>query len=389
MAPTTNMSLTLPVVSQTPGPEWASTINSDLSLIDAHDHTSAKGARIPSAALNINDNINFNSYSPYQVGYIGFNSQSGTLASNRQLYVNGGDLYYNNGSSTPVQITIGASVAGAAGTITGLPSGTASASFIAGTSTFSFASATNTQAYMDVGPIVLRKNAANSAAITIQPSGSIASNWTLTLPAAPPVSQSLLTIASSGTVSNATPNSTLTITSSQIRVATNGITTNELAGNSVTTAVIANAAVTKSKLSAANISASSAISSETTTSTSPVGIGALYCDLTTIGRPIVIQAVSTGASGGSSFRLSNPSGPPTGFLEIYLVSPAGTSVVAKYSLTVSDASAGADYIEYPSSTINHVMTSSVAGLNQFTARWYVQSGSTFTAYNMRLIAYEL
>lgn len=386
MAPTTNMNLTLPVVSQTPGPEWASTINSDLSLIDAHDHTSTKGARIPSAALNINANINWSSYSPLQVGYVDFSTQTVALTGQPQkVYVVGGDLYYSNGAGTPVQITNGNSVAGSTGTITGLPSGTASASYIAGTSTFAFASATNTPAKMDVGPTTLRKNTANSVGITIQPSGSIASSWTLTLPAAPPASQSLLTIASNGTVSNATPNSTLTVTSSQIRVATTGITSNELATDAVTTIKILDGNVTQVKLGPRTINSSSAVVSASTTSTSTVAVSGLSVTTTLrSGYSYRVELIPTGA-GPTAFQL-NSGAAYDGNVDIVVVAPGpSTSTIAAVLLPW-----GGTYSSMPASAVSTVYTAGSSGSFTFRVEWYVDNSAAFLSLsNVKLIVYEL
>ena len=47
-------------VSVTPGPDWATNLNTSLDAIDAHDHTSNKGVRIVPSAININAALEFN-----------------------------------------------------------------------------------------------------------------------------------------------------------------------------------------------------------------------------------------------------------------------------------------------------------------------------------------
>ncbi len=47
-------------VSVTPGPDWATNLNTSLDAIDNHDHTSGKGVRITPAAMNINAALEFN-----------------------------------------------------------------------------------------------------------------------------------------------------------------------------------------------------------------------------------------------------------------------------------------------------------------------------------------
>lgn len=68
-----NMGLTVPVPGVTPGPTYATEISNDLILIDAHDHTTGKGVKVPTAGLNINANLSFNGF-----GATGFNSCTGT-----------------------------------------------------------------------------------------------------------------------------------------------------------------------------------------------------------------------------------------------------------------------------------------------------------------------
>jgi hypothetical protein len=85
------------------------------------------------------------------------------------LYVIGADLYYNDANGNQVRITQSGSVTGATGTITGLPSGTASAAYNSIIDeTFIFQSASNTAANIDGGSVILiREVAANANAVTI------------------------------------------------------------------------------------------------------------------------------------------------------------------------------------------------------------------------------
>ena len=58
---TTFMNLNLPTPTVTLGPEWANQLNAALEVVDQHDHTSDKGQRVPTAGLNINEDLDFNS----------------------------------------------------------------------------------------------------------------------------------------------------------------------------------------------------------------------------------------------------------------------------------------------------------------------------------------
>lgn len=117
MPTTSNMSLVLPAVSATLGPLWASELNTALSLVDTHDHSSGKGVKVTPAGLNINSDLAFNSNDLTTVRTVMFDAQSATLADIRAIYSVNGDLYWNNGSGTAVQITSGASVQSSASTI--------------------------------------------------------------------------------------------------------------------------------------------------------------------------------------------------------------------------------------------------------------------------------
>lgn len=120
---TTNMGLTLPSVSLTPGPAWASLINAAFDQIDSHDHTSGKGKGVPSAGININDDLSFAGFSAKDLLRVGLVSNAVAPTDDRSIYVSSvGDLWYRNASSNAVQITNGASIVGTAGSIGGLVS---------------------------------------------------------------------------------------------------------------------------------------------------------------------------------------------------------------------------------------------------------------------------
>ena len=113
---TVNMILDLPTVSVTLGPEWAQDLNAALTLVDAHDHSTGKGVKVTPAGLNINGDLTIGSSNLTNVKSTRYTNNASTLvgASDlRAVYVTGGDLYYNNGGGTAVQITSGAAVTAA------------------------------------------------------------------------------------------------------------------------------------------------------------------------------------------------------------------------------------------------------------------------------------
>lgn len=114
MAITTFMNIDLPTVSTTLGPEWATKLNAGLNVVDEHDHTSGKGTLVPTAGLNINADLSYNSsYKATDLLSTQYTSQGATLtgAGNiNSVYAVSGNLYFTNGSGTAVQVTDGSSL---------------------------------------------------------------------------------------------------------------------------------------------------------------------------------------------------------------------------------------------------------------------------------------
>lgn len=194
-----NMSMPVPTVSEAPGPGWATNIDASLSIVDSHNHSAGQGVQINPAGININTDLPFNNQNATVVRSVNFTAQLIPLSLVTDigcLYVSGVDLYYNDENGNQIRITQSGSVAGSSGTITGLPSGTASASYSAGT--FTFQAATNTPAAMHVGPVTIGNSVASSNTVTIAPNASIASNYNLTLPPALPAGINYVTLDNSG-----------------------------------------------------------------------------------------------------------------------------------------------------------------------------------------------
>jgi hypothetical protein len=199
---TPDMSLPLPVVGEQDGPEWAENLNSCLTIIDGHTHTSGSGVPITPDAIDINSDVAFNDNNATSLRTSRYTSQSAPLALPADLacvYVVAGELYYNDLDGNQVKLTEAGSPAGATGTITGLPSGTASASFAG--STFTWSSATNTPASMNQGPTKIRQATANGYGVTVSAAGAQAADYALTLPSALPSVASLLRSDTSGNLS--------------------------------------------------------------------------------------------------------------------------------------------------------------------------------------------
>ncbi len=178
-----NMNLPIPVVGVDPGPDYASNVNSSLSAIDSHSHTPGSGVLITPAAIDINSDFTFSNNNATNLLSARFFSNSTPLSDPsdiNSIYVSLGDLYYNDAAGNQVRMTNGGSVAGPFGTITGLPSGTASAAYISGT--FVFQEATLTAANIDAGSYIFRNNIPSSFGLTLQPPNPIGADYSVTLP---------------------------------------------------------------------------------------------------------------------------------------------------------------------------------------------------------------
>ncbi len=197
-----NMQMPVPIVGQDPGEDWANNVNACLSAIDIHNHTAGQGVPITPAAININADLAMNNNNLISIRTARFQVQTSTPSDPSdlgELFVLGADLYYIDVAGNVVRITQGGNVTGATGTITGLPSGTASASFAAGT--FTFQQATNTPASMNFGPIKIGQPVSSGFGVTISPAVSQAANYALSLPPALPTVTSLVATDTSGNLS--------------------------------------------------------------------------------------------------------------------------------------------------------------------------------------------
>lgn len=239
---TPNMNLPNPIPSTTPGPEWAFDIAACLGIVDGHNHSAGQGVPIQPNGLDINDDLPFNSNNATLLRAVRFEEQASPIVNTGddvgELFVSGNELYYNDVSgSNTIQITNNGSVNAGAGSISGLPSGTASAAYNAGT--FTWQSATNVAATMDAGPYIMRNLTASSFGITLQ-APTLGSSYSLTFPTVP-VATKIMSLDSSGNMGAVmdVDNVTLQIASNVLSVKNLGIDTAQLANGSVTRAKLA------------------------------------------------------------------------------------------------------------------------------------------------------
>lgn len=195
-----NMSLIIPTVSVDPGPDWANNINSSLGILDQHNHSPGSGVQITPSGLNINSALSMGGQSLTNTQSVQFQPQA-SFTTVDSVYVSGVDLFYNDGNGNSVRITQSGSVAGSSGTITGLPSGTASASYQSVSGTFQFQSATNTPANISGASYIFAQQTTSPNTITVQSPDSLASSYSLTWPVGTPAVSSVVLMDTSGNLS--------------------------------------------------------------------------------------------------------------------------------------------------------------------------------------------
>lgn len=106
----------VPTPGSDPGPEYAQFVSNALNTLSALTHTGVSnldGYQIPAAGLNINADVSFQSHNATSLRTTRYTEQL-TVPSGVGdvgcVYFLGGDLWINNGSGTPVQITAGGAV---------------------------------------------------------------------------------------------------------------------------------------------------------------------------------------------------------------------------------------------------------------------------------------
>lgn len=359
------MQLPIPVVGQEPGPDYAKDINTALTLLDNHNHTSGSGVQITPAGINVNTSLTMNNNSLINVGAVTLTAQTTTPAS-ISLYALANDLYFIDGTGAQIRITQSGSVAGSSGTITGLPSGTASASFAS--STFTFQSATATAANIDGASYTLRNNTASSFGLTLSPPNAMGANYTLVLPPPNPgASIQVMTLDPAGNMNSVSYD---TVGQNMSSVGANALRASTTK-TAMATATLGNMLVTAS------------CGSFSTPNTSPFPISNFSGSLVTSGKPIVVMVQDDG-TGSSYYAYTATGGTP---LYNFILTITGAASITR-SIQVGAGSVGA---RFPASSLNFVIPNLPAGTSVITLSAQVAGGTGGTIFvnNCVLIAYEL
>ncbi len=362
------MNLVLPTVGSEPGPDWASDLNSAFEAVDAHDHTSGNGALIPSAGININSDLGFNGYNATLLRSARLSSQAASLSEATDkncLSVVLGDLYYNNGSGTAIQLTSGSGLnAASIGGIGGdYATSTASVSYSDTTKVFSFTQSSGVTAKMSFGDIALYENAASANPITIKSPSSLASSYTLTLPPfLPGTGSGFLRVTSSGVMGALVEadSSTLEISGSSLRVKASGITANEIATSAVTPVKIL------APVNSALISSGATFSG---TSTSFADVTGASVTITGTGKPVMMFITSS--SNSSHYTIEGASATTFAWVK-------NGTIMSQFFCSSGDTPYNLLYMD----------TSPAAGTNTYKLQYKVGSGTLFI-YRAQIMVREL
>lgn len=427
--PSANMSLPIPVVGQDAGPDYALNVNSCLTIVDGHTHTTGSGVPITPSALNINADLTFQDNNATNFRSVRMSSQGTALVGASDLdciYVVGVDLYYNDGVGNNVRITQSGGVAGSPGSISNLTS-PASASYVSGNQTFVWQSDSNTAANLDAGSVIFRNITASSNGITVSAPNALAANYNLVWPTALPGTTFFMGLDASGNISAyassvggivgsniaaatiATANlvdqsvttakiadanvtavklATDSVETAKInalavtaaKIATGTITSTQIASGGVATLNIQSGAVTPSRLSTPNFGFTSSCGLFATSSTSFVPITNLATLLLSQGgRPVYVALVSDGVSSANGGYI-NTTGSGTQALILLL---RDSTVIATYQVSGTDLIPGSCISTYDQGA-------TVGGLYTYSAQARVTTGAggTVQVFNMKLICYE-
>lgn len=372
---TPDMGLVLPDVSSTPGPQWATDVNTAFETVDSHDHSPGNGALVTPAGLDIDVDMPFGGNNATGLRAARFSSQSGVLTATGdidEVYVVAGDLYYNDAAGNRIQITKNGGVNGTPGSIAGLVS-PASASYD-GAGTFIWQQNTNTAAAMDAGPLSVRDTTVLAKRVRIKSPAALAADYDLTLPTGLPAGNRLLQWSSGGQVA-----SSLVIPPASVTATPNWATLDSATG----LAQMRKQFPTANSSDVGSVQTSSAQTSLLLTSTSftNTGLENLTITITTSGRPIVLMCV-TGSFGFTS-TLATQSAQMR-----FSVTGAATTTVGATQFGAFLAGT-APQCTFPASSLT-TLYSAAAGTYTIAAQYLVNNASTgLNVVGVQLVAYEI
>jgi predicted secreted protein len=356
------MNLVVPTVSVDSGLVWEQSIEADLGSIDSHNHTSGYGVQIPVAGLNINSDLPIQDNNVTLVRSLRFQIQGSPISGAADLSClyatdSNGDLWYNDGSGNQIQITKSGVLNV---TSSGISSGTASASFVAGVLVVDAASLT--PANIQVASVLLGNNVASSNYLTLSPPNAMASSYSLVLPSVPSV-LSPMTLDNSGNMG--------TTTWDQIGVNMTSVGADAIA-NSRTRGVANQTA------GIGGIVGSPSCGNFTTNSTGYVNVTNLNGTISTSGRPVVVFLTADGSSNASTMETNSET--------MFILLQRNSATIAIYELRAPTST-----ITIPSSSFYFMDTGIAGAPGGYTYNIQIRSNTSGTVgilYSI-LNAYEI
>jgi hypothetical protein len=204
------MALVLPTEGSDDG-EWDLYLNAALELVDAHDHSTGKGVKVKTNGLDIDADLSMASGGEYSAitnaKAVDFQPQAAAAlaAFAGALFTNSDDsnnLYFRTQAGTNVRITNGAVLdtttsGGIGGDYSSVP---AELNFVDASKTYTFkSSAAGNWSRLQSGPVRIAEFATTVANyVELASPAALASNYTVTFPAAVPASTSLVQMSSAG-----------------------------------------------------------------------------------------------------------------------------------------------------------------------------------------------
>lgn len=368
-----NMNLPVPGVGNEPGPDYATDINNCLSIIDQHSHSAGSGVQVTPGGININTDLPFNGFSITTLLKASFSSQVSALTGTNFASVVGGNLYFNDGSGNQIPITAAGGVAGSPGSIGSLTS-PASATYSAGSKTFTWASGSSKAAAMDNGAVTIREtDVASAKGITLASPTALAADIQLTLPAALPGSTQYVTSSSAGILSFTTPDgiaAAITSTGTNSLISTMGATGANLLRTNTTRS-------TGTTVGVGGVAISANSGTINVNGGTPGPLTVATAQITTSGRPVQLNFISSGPpySLSSSQLFSNSS-------TIRLKYFRDATEIGAYELGVPGSSA---YMTIPPMTDNVTSGTYTYSLTMTG----IGGAQTAQIRDVKLVAYEL
>jgi len=189
---------------------WDTLLNAACYLVDSHDHTSGNGVPVPTAGLDIDDDLPFAGNAI--TGLLALDLQPTTTGSvstyTTALFVASDDdeLYWRTAAGVNVQLTAGTSLnATLLGGFTGdYGSGDEEAHFATSTAIYNFLRDTTHRANVDMADLRLFEGTAGiTNAVKLKSPTALAASYTLTMPAALPAGPRVLVLEADGDVATA------------------------------------------------------------------------------------------------------------------------------------------------------------------------------------------